>query len=171
MMKIISQTSYGDIIEFSGIDADLSELHWFTVHSKYLSHSFNGARLYAHRIIVSRMVGRPIASGEVVDHIDGNIFNNRRENLRLTTPRYNGKNKGRSKRNKSGFKGVTREGKRWRAEIRNDGAHFYLGSFETAAEAAQAYNEAALKHMGKFARLNIIPSEVQISGQRAIAHS
>jgi hypothetical protein len=36
-----------------------------------------------HRIVMHDMLGRPLAKGEVVDHIDGDIANNAPSNLRL----------------------------------------------------------------------------------------
>lgn len=42
----------------------------------------------------------------------------------------------------------------WRASISINGKPKTLGYFATPLEAAQAYNDAALKHFGDFAKLN-----------------
>jgi hypothetical protein len=38
---------------------------------------------HTHRVVMEKMVGRPLAKGEVVHHIDGNPRNNDPENLML----------------------------------------------------------------------------------------
>ncbi len=56
--------------------------------------------------------------------------------------------------NLSGYRGVTKTMNRWYAAITVHGKRQYLGCFLNAREAAVAYNEAAKKHYGEFARLN-----------------
>jgi hypothetical protein len=93
--------------------------------------------------------------GLQIDHIDGDGLNNTRSNLRLATHAQNGQNSRKQVNNTSGYIGVSREGKsKWRAQIRVDGSKTYLGSFETAEEAAEARDRAARKLHGEFAVLN-----------------
>ena len=95
--------------------------------------------------------------GEIVDHIDGDTLNNRRYNLRITDFKGNARNHGLNKNNTSGYKGVSLEqskSSRWRAYITVNWKHITLGSYATKEEAAKAYNEAAVKYFGEFARLN-----------------
>lgn len=96
---------------------------------------------------------RPPA-GMVVDHINGDPWDNRRQNLRICTPGENARNRARSRDKNSPFKGVYRHGRRFRALITFDGERIYLGQFRTAEEAAQAYDTAALHYHGQFAKLN-----------------
>lgn len=91
-----------------------------------------------HRII---MAAKP---GEVVDHINGNPLDNRRNNLRVTTQAKNNQNaRKRRKDCTSRFKGVCAlpSGK-WKSQIQVGGRKMSLGTFLTELEAARAYDDA-----------------------------
>jgi hypothetical protein len=40
---------------------------------------------HEHRVIAEQLIGRPLAKGEIVHHIDGNKLNNSPENLKIMT--------------------------------------------------------------------------------------
>lgn len=105
-----------------------------------------------HRIILS---AKP---GEIVDHINGNPFDNRRENLRIASNAENVRNsrKRRSLSTTSIYKGVGYERKKgkWRATITVDCRTIHLGYFEKESEAAIAYDVASVKYHGDFGRRN-----------------
>lgn len=82
---------------------------------------------------------------KMVDHINGDGLDNRRENLRPTDHRRNGLTARLSSRNKSGFKGVhSASNGKWRAAISGRS----LGHFDTPEEAAEAYRRAAVEMFG-----------------------
>jgi hypothetical protein len=94
--------------------------------------------------------------GEDIDHIDTDSLNNQRYNLRRCTQSQNNANQPMSKSNTSGFKGVSlnkRDGKWW-ASIRVNRRLIHLGRFPSPKDAALAYDEAALRLRGEFARTN-----------------
>lgn len=43
------------------------------------------SNLYEHRVVAEQKIGRPLASNEVVHHIDGNRLNNHPDNLQVMT--------------------------------------------------------------------------------------
>lgn len=102
----------------------------------------------------------------IVDHLDLNGVNNTKSNLRFATASQNQANihrkrrKGRTSRYKgvSKFKSQWNLKRPWVAEIKPGPKEKkkHLGYFATEAEAAQAYNAAALEAWGQFARLNKI---------------
>ncbi len=92
------------------------------------------------------------------DHKDGDIFNNRKCNLRKCTSSQNNCNRKIPKNNTSGLKGVSwhKNKKKWEADITINNKTIFLGLYKDKIEAALAYNKAAIKYHGEFARLNQI---------------
>lgn len=89
-----------------------------------------------------------------VDHINGNGLDNRRSNLRAATDSQNAMNRGMRTDNSSGFKGVYRRGRLWRAQIQIQGRRVHLGTFDDATDAALAYDAVARIEYGEYGTLN-----------------
>ena len=96
-------------------------------------------------------------AGLLVDHQNNDSLNNRRSNLRLATHAQNSRNRPKRKtKATSKYVGVYFEkytGK-WRAVICYMGKQINLGRYDSEEEAARAYDAAAKKYFGEFARLN-----------------
>jgi hypothetical protein len=105
-----------------------------------------------HRIIMGAK------KGEIVDHINGNTLDNRRQNLRICTNAENCRNKKIHSDNQNGFKGIRKHKNFWQAKVTKDYKDYYAGSFKTPLEAAIAYNKKAKELFGEFAKLNVISS-------------
>lgn len=108
----------------------------------------------AHRVIWEMRHG-PIPKGMMIDHKDTDPWNNRLQNLRLATNIENGRNRGKTRKNTSGAKGVSyykRLGS-WQAVIKVDGKLRHLGQYHTRGAAACAYAKACLMYHGLFARI------------------
>lgn len=139
--------SNGEFALVDGADYEaLKNMKWGKVNG--YAHSKSG---YMHRIIMG-------ASKDYhVDHINNNILDNRRANLRLCSNSQNHMNiPKRSTSTSSRFKGVAWDGRtgKWAASIKKDYKKIWLGRHATEEGAARAYNEAAKKHFGEFASLN-----------------
>ncbi len=105
---------------------------------------------YLHRLVAKAR------KGDWVDHVSGDTFDNRPENLRLCTARENARNRGIQRNNQAGFKGViwNRQCRKFQARINVGGRVLHLGLFQEARPAAEAYQAAARQHFGEFHHAN-----------------
>lgn len=120
--------------------------------SGYIFTTILGRKRKAHRVAWLLMTGEWPPSE--IDHINGDRADNRWDNLRLATRGENCRNTGIPKDNTSGIKGVGFVAKRgkWRANIGFNNKLIFLGHFMTAEEARAAYEAAAIKYFGEYAR-------------------
>ena len=146
----LSNTKDVCIIDLDDINI-LEDVTWYTKPKKWSLYARcmkNQKEVKMHRLIMG--VTDPNIH---VDHINGNTLDNRKSNLRKTDNSTNHMNQSVRSDNKSGFKGVSKHGKKWHARIGRDGKLF-IGSFSTPEEAARAYDAKAIELFGEFARLN-----------------
>lgn len=140
--------------EFALVDEeDYDELRTLTWHhgdEGYVVHTV-GIEGKTRMLLMHRVVLR--APPEIlVDHWDGNRLDNRKLNLRSASHRQNAQNRttiaGRR------YKGTYASDGRWKARIKFEGKMVYLGAYESEEIAATAYDLAARRLFGDFARLN-----------------
>lgn len=140
----------GDVILLSPEDLDLADLTYYKTSKGYFNcrtPPYRSIRL--HRLIAKR-IGLNLSY--LTDHKDNNKNNNTRSNLREAT---NGQNRANSKintNNLSGHKGVHFKKGKWYAQINHKKNKIFLGYFDSAEKASKAYNDAADRLFGEFAR-------------------
>lgn len=118
-----------------------------------------GDTYFMHRLILG--VNNP---NQIVDHVDNDGLNNQRHNLRVGTQLTNAYHRPKRGDSRLRYKGISRNGNKWGAQIKVNRKRIWLGVFDTDVEAAIAYNEAAVKYHGEYAFLNVIQSEEEYSG-------
>ncbi|MFH1370155.1 MAG: HNH endonuclease [Planctomycetota bacterium] len=95
--------------------------------------------------------------GLLVDHRNCNTLDNRRENLRLATHAQNVCNRSKTRsKTTSQFIGVSynKIRRNWKAQVNHQRKTVFIGRFDSEIDAAKAYDKAAVKYHGEFARLN-----------------
>lgn len=122
-----------------------------------------------HKVVASRagIVGKQI------DHKNTDRLDNQRNNLRPCNQSQNNANSRLRSDNTSGYKGVSwhKDARKWHAYITFNKQREYFGFFTSKEEAAAAYNQAAMKYYGEFARLNKIknPPPAEAGGGQCAA--
>lgn len=98
-----------------------------------------------------------------IDHINGNPRDNRRLNLRLSTFTENQRNMRIPSHNTTGYKGVSfrRDRNKFRAYISIGNKTKHIGYYDSAENAAIAYDNKARRIFGLFACLNFPNSNEQ----------
>jgi hypothetical protein len=110
-----------------------------------------GKQYLSHRLIFFWHYG---VFPKEIDHINGDTVDNRIENLRAADRNHNGKNRGLSIRNTSGFTGVVQDKirKKWVAQIMVNKKHILLGRFENLQEAINIRKKAEIFYFKEWAR-------------------
>lgn len=113
----------------------------------------NRRTIYMH-VVVAKVSGVDVSNQ--VDHRNGKTLDNRKCNLRAATVIQNQRNRRKRKSSTSKYKGVSwyTKYKQWRVRIEVSGVCVFIGYFQSEKTAARAYDEAARRHFGEFARLN-----------------
>lgn len=111
-----------------------------------------------HYIRMHVAITGPIKKGLERDHIDGDGLNNQRRNLRICTKAQNLRNRKKPTINDELYTGIhtynNKKRTKWRAIIGHGGVTTHLGMFNSPEDAARAYDKAAQKYFGEYARLN-----------------
>ena len=114
-------------------------LGWIT-NKGYIEICIAQKRLKAHRWAWFYVHGE---LPDQIDHMNGIKDDNKLCNLRVVTNKQNHENRGFQKNNTSGFKGVTKRGNKFVAQITHNQKNIYIGIFESAELASNAYNKKA----------------------------
>ena len=136
------------ILYDDALDSMLSHFAWSVSNHGYAQANIGTKKILMHRFIMG-------AKGEdLVDHINGNKLDNRRENLRFASKGQNAQNS-RKPPSATGFIGVSFDKDGYiKAGIKHHGKRRHIGMFKTPLEAAIAYDREALKLYGPDARTN-----------------
>lgn len=109
---------------------------------------------FLHRAIFAMKNGS-VPCDVLVDHRDRDRSHNRVGNLRASSPSQNQMNRGRSRSGSSvPYIGVCLRGNRFAAFVSEKSKPIYLGSFDTAEEAARVRDEKVQSLHGAYATLN-----------------
>jgi hypothetical protein len=144
----IGYTTKGEEFYFDLEDYDLiKDYCWYKDGNGYIKTRINSKIVLGlHRMIMDS------PNDKLVDHINHNIIDNRKENLRIVTNSQNQHNRKIGRNNKSGHKGVNwqKAVNRWVAKIRIDYKVIWLGSFDNIEDAIKARKEAEIKYHGEY---------------------
>jgi hypothetical protein len=153
MNSILLTGGYAAVVD----DDDYESLNSFKWHAHRAS-----SRIYARRntsvlgkqihVHMSRQI-LDATAGTIVDHINRDTLDNRRLNLRFVTKSQSDWNR-KHPVGICGFTGVRRYRCKYQARIRTGERLIDIGIFQTAIEAALAYDKVALIERGEFAVLN-----------------
>ena len=133
-------------------EEDFEELskHRWSFDGRYAIRMEDGKKIYLHREALK------VGEGKVTDHVNRDRLDNRKSNLREASYQQNSSNSKLHSHNTSGYRGVYKYKKLWRAAVTFDGKQVSCGYFKTKQEAAIAYNEKATELFGEFAYINEI---------------
>ena len=123
---------------FSDEDADLRMIDWLIHPSGYAYRK----KKMAHRIVLERILDRPLVKGELTDHKNRNKKDNRRNNIRLANKSLNTINRNIRPDNTTGYVGVYKHHPKswrdkgwaasWSVRIQRNGKIMYLGYYKSA---------------------------------------
>lgn len=155
--EIIEYEDYAEMILYDKNDNEVArvliDLECIDLVKKYKWHLSSHNYVYNKKAgFLHRYIMNP-TDNLVVDHINRNQLDNRRENLRICTQQKNMFNQSKRCTNTSGVIGVSfdKERNKWAAQIMINGKNKHLGRYDTLEEAADARRQAEIEYFGEFA--------------------
>lgn len=124
----------------------LKQYRWRLGNNGYAeTSSINGVVTPYHHFVID------CPPGMYRDHINRNRLDNRKTNLRILNPFESVLNRGLSKNNISGYRGVTysKRYKKWVAQITYQRKNHVLGRFENIEDAIEARKQGEIEYFGK----------------------
>lgn len=121
--------------------------------------SYRNETIYLHKLVAEKFIEKP--KGKVrwfVRFKNSNPIDCRIENLEWSTFSNLVRNTKKIK-NSTGYRGVVKQGRKYYSYIYVNRKAIPLGSFETAEEAAEAYNKKSIELFGETNSLNKLPTK------------
>ena len=133
------------LIDLEDIDK-VKNLRWCLNGNGYVLHGTRKNKVFLHRLLTN------CPDDMIVDHINRNPLDNRKNNLRIVNNQQNSMNKGAQKRNTSGHKGVSWDKSRnkWYTYITVNYKLINLGRFSILEDAIEARKKAEIKYFGEY---------------------
>lgn len=154
-MKLPIYNKNGDLKCHAIIDRDdlerINLYTWRLAGTGYIKGKIDKKDVYLHRYVM-----KELNSSVVIDHVNNNILDNRKVNLRQATLQSNSFNRIKSKNKSSHYKGVSFEKSKdkWQSYIKVDQKKYFLGYHDNQIEAAELYDINAIRIFKNFALLN-----------------
>jgi ribosomal protein L6P/L9E len=150
-VALVDDEDYDELIKYKWCVHTNVNGNLYAIRSKSTSKKGNGKRGCV-QIRMHRHIMAVTDKNDIVDHINRDSLDNRKENLRVTNVMWNNTNR----MSKSGYKGVTKVGDKYQALIRHNNIQYWLGAYKSERDAAIAYNAASRVLHGKYGCLNVI---------------
>lgn len=116
---------------------------------------YNTTTIYLHKLIAEHfLMDQKSETNDLVGAINGNKLDCRLENLCWRSRAIASRKRKTS--SKTGYTGVYQENNRFRAVISLNRKSIHIGMFDTAENAALAYNRKSIELFGKDGKLNVI---------------
>lgn len=150
----IGYTNKGEKFIFDKEDFDkIKDLCWHIGSNGYLTAQYNNKHFLFHRLIMSSYIQ---SSADIVDHIQHNLLDNRKQSLRVVTQSENGMNKSTQANNTSGHIGVSwsKSKNKWEAYIGVQNRLIHLGRYDNYEEAVAVRESAEQKYFNQYSFTN-----------------
>lgn len=154
--EIPLRNNKGEIVGHTLVSTcDYEHLSQFKFHN-HVGYATCGKIGRLHRYVISKLMGVKIVERMVVDHINRNPLDNRRENLRIASRSQNTQNRPVKKKDYTIYRNITfkKETNRWLAKLNHMGTAIRLGYYDTEMEAAIAYDVYVFQNREKYGLLH-----------------